>query len=260
MASLVRSAPYTLAIWWRHFLVWQRTIWSSLALQVVNPILFLFAYGFGLGAVIEEIDGLDYLSFVLPGMMAYSAMFTASFETSVGAYARFAYQKTWDAMLATPVTLIEVLLGEALWASGKALLSVAGVLLVGWVWGGIGWLLGALLGLLALGLAAFAFAAFGLAATAHARSWEFFNYFFTFWVTPNFMFSGVFFPIDRLPDAIEALAWVLPMTHLIQVIRPLSAGLPLDPALALLHVAYLAALAALTFWLAWRRLRARMFD
>ena len=109
-------------------------------------------------------------------------------------------------------------------------------------------------------LGGFAFATCGLAATAHAKSWEFFSYFFTFWVTPMFIFSGVFFGVDRFPDYIEPIAWILPMTHLIEVVRPLVAGQDLGLLAALGHIAYVAALAVIAFIVAYRRLQARLFD
>jgi lipooligosaccharide transport system permease protein len=220
-------AAHSLAVTRRQYLVWRKVLWSSLTTNVVNPILFLFAFGFGLGAVVHEMGGLGYLAFVVPGMMAYSAMFAASFETTIGSFARFDFQKTWDATLATPVTLLELLLGEAMWATCKAMLSALCVLVVGALWGGIG----------------FTFATCGLVATAHAKSWEFFSYFFTFWVTPMFVFSGVFFGVDRFPDYIEPVAWILPMTHLVEVVRPLVAGQELGLLPALGHIAYVAALA-----------------
>jgi lipooligosaccharide transport system permease protein len=187
-------------------------------------------------------------------------MFSASFETTIGSFARFNMQKTWDAVLATPVSLMELLLGEALWAACKALISASCVLVVGALWGGVGSLPGALLSLPLILLAGFSFAACGLAATAYAKSWEFFSYFFTFWVTPMFVFSGVFFGVDRFPDVVEPLAWILPMTHLIEVVRPLVAGQDLAPWQALGHVGYITALAVVAFALAYRRLRVRLFD
>jgi lipooligosaccharide transport system permease protein len=252
--------PYALAVWFRHFLVWQETLWSSAALQIVNPLLFLFAFGFGMGAVIDQMGGLSYLAFIVPGMMAYSAMFTISFESSISAYSRFTMQKTWGAMLATPLTLDEVLVGEAFWSVTKGMMSTAGVLLIGYLWGGIGSLPGALLSIPVILLGGFTFAACGLAATAHAKSWEFVSYFMTFWVTPNFMFSGVFFSVDRFPDYIEWLSWILPTAHLIAVIRPLVAAQPLEPLAVLVHLGYLAVLGSVMFFLARRRLQARLFD
>jgi lipooligosaccharide transport system permease protein len=253
-------AAHSLAVTRRQYLVWRKVIWASLSTNVFNPILFLFAFGFGLGAVVDQMAGLSYLAFIVPGMMAYSAMFAASFETTVGSFSRLDFQKTWDATLATPVRLLELLLGEAAWATAKAMLSALCVLVVGALWGGVGSLGGALLSLPLVALGGFAFATCGLAATAYARSWEFFSYFFTFWVTPMFVFSGVFFGVDRFPDYIQPIAWVLPMTHLIEVVRPLVAGQDLAPLPALGHIAYVATLAAAAFLAAYRRLKVRLFD
>jgi lipooligosaccharide transport system permease protein len=260
MTRVLELIPYGFAVWWRHFLVWQRTLLSSMTMQMVNPVLYLFAFGFGLGAVISDMGGLTYLAFVVPGMMAYSAMFTSSFEATISAYSRLTMQQTWGAILSTPVTLLELLLGEIGWCITKGLFSAFGVLLVGYFWGGVGSLAGALLSFLVLILACFTYAACGLAATAYAKHWEFVSYFMTFWVTPNFIFSGVFFSIDRFPNYIEALSWLLPTTHVISIIRPLTAGQPLHPGMTVLHLALLLALGVLMFFLAHRKLKERLFD
>ncbi len=251
---------YTGAVVLRNLLTWRQQMWPSLASNVGNPLLFLFAFGFGLGAFVGEMDGVDYLTFIVPGMMAYSAMFAASFETSIGAFARFSLQRSWDATLATPVRLVELLAGELIWAAIKAVFAGFCVLLVGTLWGGVPSLIGGLLALPVLALASLGFAAFGLCGTAHAKSWEFFSYFFTFWVTPMFIFSGTFFAVDRFPPAIETLAWLLPMTHLIAVIRPLTIGEPLALVPLAVHLIYPAALAITAFWLAHYRLSRRLFD
>ncbi len=251
---------YALAVWRRQSLVWRRLIWSSLATNIGEPLLFLFAFGYGLGAVIDRLGGLDYLAFVVPGMMAYTTMFAATFETTISAYARFQMQRTWDAILATPVSLTELLLGEVLWAATKGLVAATSVLAVGWLWGGIRDPVGAFLAMPVLAVGGACFAACGLAATAQAKSWEFFAYVFTFWVTPMFVFSGTFFEVTRFPGFIQAIAWVLPMTHLIAVVRPLTAGLSLEPLVAIGHLAYVAALAAVGFALARQRIGRRMFD
>jgi lipooligosaccharide transport system permease protein len=140
------------------------------------------------------------------------------------------------------------------------MVSAVCVLIIGAVWGGVGSLAGALISLPVLFIASCSFAACGLAATAHARSWEFFSYFFTFWITPMFIFSGVFFSVDRFPDYVEPVAWILPMTHVIELVRPLTAGRGLDLGPLLAHLGYLIALCVAGFVLAERRLRVRMFD
>ncbi len=260
MSVAPQSATYTAAVTWRQYLVWRKLIWSSLATNIANPILFLFAFGFGLGRFIDTIEGMTYLAFVVPGMIAYSAMFSASFETTIGSFSRYYMHRTWDATLATPVTLSELLFGEVVWAAVKSLLSALSVLVVGWIWGGIPSLGGALLALPVVFVASIGFACYGLVATAMARGYEFFSYFFTFWVTPMFVFSGVFFSIDRFPPGVQVIAWLLPMTHLIAVIRPLSAGLPLDLSWTLLHLGYPLALTVVAFAVAYHRIRRRMFD
>lgn len=251
---------YTGAVALRNLLTWRQQMWPSLVSNVGNPLLFLFAFGFGLGAFVGEMDGVDYLTFIVPGMMAYSAMFAASFETTIGAFARFSLQRSWDATLATPVCLVELLAGELIWAATKAVFAGLCVLLVGALWGGVPSLVGGLLALPVLALASLGFAAFGLCGTAHAKSWEFFSYFFTFWVTPMFIFSGTFFAVDRFPPAIETLAWLLPMTHLVAVIRPLAIGEPLALVPLAVHLVYPALLAITAFWLAHYRLSRRLFD
>ncbi len=254
------GSRYTLAVVWRHYLVWRNLIWSSLASNVINPILFLFAFGFGLGAFIDQMNGIEYLAFIVPGMMAYAAMFAASFETTIGAYSRFSMQHTWDAMLASPVTLFELLWGETLWAGMKALFSGLCVLIVGLWWGGVPELTGALLAIPIIFLGSLCFAACGLLATSYARGYEFFSYFFTFWITPMFVFCGVFFDIARFPDPVQAVAWALPMTHLIAVVRPTMTGSPIEWVWALVHVGYVIALTIFAITLAYRQMHKRMFD
>jgi lipooligosaccharide transport system permease protein len=248
------------AVWHRQYLVWRKLLWSALASNVCNPLLFLLAFGFGLGAVIAEQGGVSYLAFVVPGMMCYTTLFVASFETTVSAYARYSLQRTWDATLATPVTLTELLLGEAGWAASKALLSVVCVLLVGGIWGGVASWPGALLALPLLFLAGLGFAFQGLLATSLAKGFEFFSYFFTFWLTPMFVFSGVFFELERFPTPIREIAWLLPMPHLIALVRPLTTGQALELPASVGHLAYLAAFGLLPFALARHRLAARMLD
>ena len=251
---------FTLAVGRRQFMVWRRLWISSVVTNVLEPLIFLFAFGYGLGAVIDQIDDMDYLVFVVPGMMCYGAMFAASFETSIHAYARFQMQRTWDAILATPVSLGELLAGEAIWAALKGILSATCVLVIGTLWGGVPDLGMALLTYPILFLGGLCFACCGLAATGHAKSWEFFSYYFTFWVTPMFVFSGTFFEVDRFPWFVQAGAWLLPATHLIAVVRPLTASQPLDPVAAAGHLAYLAAMSAAAFALAHYRIGKRMFD
>jgi lipooligosaccharide transport system permease protein len=257
--SVIAVNRYSHAVWRRNALVWRRLMGPSLTTNVLDPLIFLFAFGYGLGAVIDQVGGMSYLHFVVPGMMGYAAMFAASFESTVSTYARFSLQRTWDAILATPVTLTELMLGEMSWSATKGVFASCCVIAVGAIWGGIGSVTGVLLALPVLALGAICFACCGLCVTAHAKTWDIFSYFFTFWVTPMFMFSGTFFEVGRFPWFVQGIAWVLPMTHIIAVVRPLTAGLALDPLAAAGHLAYVAALAVAAFALARRRFGARLF-
>ncbi|MCF8467591.1 MAG: ABC transporter permease [Sneathiella sp.] len=251
---------YILAVYDRQYRVFRKLIGSALVSNVANPILFLFAFGFGMGAFIDTMGGVSYLTFVVAGMVGYSAAFAASFETSIGAFTRYFLQKNWDAILSTPVTLAELLLGEVLWAAVKALFSAVCVLIVGWLWGGIPDIFGPLIALPIVFLGSICFACAGLAATSYAKGYEFFAYFFTFWVTPMFVFCGVFFEISRFPDAVQYMTWVFPMTHLVAAIRPLIAGTELDPIAILLHTGYIILFGVAAFAVAHRKLRQRLYD
>jgi len=250
---------FSFAVWRRNATVWRQLAGPSLTTNVLDPLIFLFAFGYGLGAVMGTVSGVDYLSFVVPGMMCYAAMFAASFESTISTYARFSMQHTWEAILATPVKLTELMLGEMSWAATKGVFSACCVIIVGGLWGGIGNLPGALLSIPVLALGAVCFSCCGLVATAHAKSWDIFAYFFTFWVTPSFMFSGTFFEVTRFPWFIQAFAWVLPTTHVIAVVRPLSAGLPVEPLEIAGHIAYIVALSVAAFSLARFRFGKRLY-
>lgn len=244
----------------RNFLVNYSTKWTTLANNLGNPVLFLFAFGYGLGAVIDEMGDVPYIAFVVPGMIAYATMFTASFEATIGAFSRFQFLRTWDAILATPVRLHQLLAAEVLWGALKGLFAGMCVLLVGICVGGIVtysyiWLL-----IPVCVLASACFMACGLVATAYARWYDSFSYFFTFWVSPMFMFCGVFFSVDRFPEWLQWVSFFLPMTPFINMIRPLTTGMPIDWMAFALNAFYLVALMVVAFYIAYRKIKKRMFD
>ena len=264
MNTLVMAIKAIYAVWRRHVMTYFKMIWPVMANNVANPLLYLFSFGFGLGAVIPVMTDtsgyeMPYLHYVLPGMMAYSVMFAASFETSVSAYARMTMQMNWNAILSTPVSLHELLLGELAWATTKAMLAAVSVMIAGYAFGGIpsGWF--GLTNLIVMLGGAFVFASFGLLSTSLAKGFEHFNYFFTFWVTPMFMFSGVFFPVERFPESVQYLTYIFPMTYVLDIARPISAGLPLDGVEVLKDVTVLVLMAVFAYSLAYRKIKQRLF-
>ena len=249
------------AIWWRNIKVWLAHFWPSMASSFVNPLLFLFAFGFGLGAVIDNMGNNTYLVYVLPGIVANAAFFNSSFEGSIAAFSRFHLQKTYSAILAAPVSLMEILIAEVLWAATKAILSAVAVLVVGLGVNGILHPSMILMVIPYVFICCLAFAAFALLIMSYAKGYEFFNYFFTFWVSPAFLFCGVFFEVDRFPEWVQYISWFIPMTHMIHVIRPmLVEPETLAASTVLLYTAYVMVFGLVSLLLAHRQLSKRLFD
>lgn len=243
-------------VWQRNFLVWKKLAMPSLLGNLADPMLYMLGLGYGLGGLLHQVDGVPYLHFLAAGTLCYSVMNSATFETLYSAFSRMHVQKTWDAILNTPLGLRDVLLGEWLWAASKSLLSGAAILLV--IWG---------LGLytdFALSLALFpvvvltglCFAGLGLAINAVSPNYDFFLYYFTLAITPMVLLGGVFYPPSALPGWLAAIAAWLPLTHAIELARPLLLGS--WPDAVALHVFALLAYGLAGFLLGLRLTRKRL--
>ena len=183
---------------------------------------------------------MPYLNFLAAGTLAYSVMNSATFETLYSAFSRMHVQKTWEAILNTPLTLKDVLLGELFWATSKSLLSAVAIMLVIWALGlydNFGMTLDLVLVALLTG---FCFAGMGLAINAVSPNYDFFLYYFTLAITPMILLGGVFYPPSALPAWLAGIAAWLPLTHAIELARPLVLGrVPADVVLhALALIAY----------------------
>ncbi len=243
------------AVWRRNARVWNKLAGPALLGNIGEPLLYLLALGFGLGVMVGEVSGQDYLSFLASGFVCASIMNTASFEGIYSAYTRMAVQETWGAMLHAPLEVEDIILGEAVWAASKATLSAALILLVAATLGAVhSWTALWLLPLALLG--GLCFAAMALVVTAVSRSYDFFMYYFTLLLTPMLLISGVFFPSDNLPEAVQWLAQALPLSHLIALARPLMAGA--TPEAITLHLALPGIYAVLSLGLATRLVRRRL--
>jgi lipooligosaccharide transport system permease protein len=225
-----------LPVWQRNFLVWRKLAFPSLLGNLADPLIYMLGLGYGLGRMLPHISGIDYMHFLVGGMIVASAMNAATFEALYSAFSRMHTQKTWDAILVTPLTLDDVLAGELFWAASKSFISGFSILLVISVLGFSSLPL-ALWVLPVIFLTGFAFAAIGLVVCALAPSYDFFMYYFTLFITPMLMISGVFFPAENLPNAIYQVASWLPLSHAVALVRPLMLGeFPGD---VFLHVAAL---------------------
>ena len=219
-----------LKVSYRAYRVWQRdrdiylNAWSTeLWPPFIEPILSIVALGMGLGYYVTDVDGLSFIQFIAPAFAATGAMYAAAFECSYASFVRMVYQKTFDAIMATPCTIEDVIGGEMLWGTTRALLSAVVVLLVISIFGLIQswWALAIPLVAILQGLM---FSSMSMVVTSLVPTFGGFNYYITLGITPMFLFSGVFFPLERLPENIRWLAWFSPLTHAVRPIRALALG------------------------------------
>jgi lipooligosaccharide transport system permease protein len=241
--------------WWpvfrRNLLVWRKLAVPSLVGNIAEPLIWLVAFGYGMGALVGQVrtvaGEVPYILFLASGSICMSAMNAASFEALYSAFSRMHVQRTWDGIMNAPVLLDDVVMAEMLWAGFKSIFTVTAMLIV----------------MLALGIshspkllvawpvllgAGLTFSCIALIFNALAKSYDFFTYYFTLFLTPMMFLSGVFFPREQLPPAIGLVAEWLPLTNAIDLVRPLFLDQwPADP---LRHVIVLAVYALVSFWVA----------
>jgi lipooligosaccharide transport system permease protein len=212
-----------LPIWRRNFLVWKKLAVASVLGNVAEPLITLIAFGYGLGSLLQNIDGVPYIAFLASGAVCMSIMMAASFEALYSAFSRMHVQRTWDALLNAPLALDDVVLAEMLWAATKAMFSGIAILLVMFLLGiGLHWQTVLVLPLLFL--AGMTFASLGLVVNALAKGYDFFTYYFTLFNTPMIFLSGIYYPIDRMPDWLQTVSGFLPLTAAVKLVRPLILG------------------------------------
>ena len=247
-----------MAVWRRNMLVWRKLLAASVLTNLADPLIMLFGLGYGLGALMPSIEGMSYIMFFAAGQLCTATMFTASFESMFSGFSRMHGQKTWDAILYAPLVIDDVVAGEIMWAASKAWLTGSTILGVVLVFGLAESPLLALLALPAAFLVGLAFSAVGLIMTVLARGWDFFSFYMTLVMTPMMMISGVFFPAERLPAPMLAVAQALPLYHGVELVRPLIAGRL--PEASALHVLVLLGYAAAGYFLAIRFARKRFAE
>ena len=248
-------APQLSARWWpvflRNLLVWRKLAIPSLVGNIAEPLMWLVAFGYGMGALVGQVNvggqAVPYILFLASGSICMSAMNAASFEALYSAFSRMHVQKTWDGIMNAPVSLDDVVLAEMLWAAFKAVFTVSAILCV----------------MLALGIShspkllvawpvllfvGVMFSSIALIFNALAKGYDFFTYYFTLVLTPMMFLSGVFFPREQLPPVVRAISDWLPLTNAVELVRPLFMGQ--WPAHPWRHGLVLAVTTAAAFWVA----------
>ena len=246
--------------WWpvflRNLLVWRKLAIPSLVGNIAEPLMWLVAFGYGMGALVGELSvtnaagesvKVPYILFLASGSICMSAMQAASFEALYSAFSRMHVQKTWDGIMNAPVSLDNIVLAEMLWAAFKSLFTVTAILavmlalqishspklLLAWPI------------LLGVGIT---FSCLALVFNALAKGYDFFTYYFTLFLTPMMFLSGVFFPLEQLPPMVRVIAQWLPLTNAVDLVRPLF--MDQWPTHAARHVGVLVVYAVVGFWVA----------
>ncbi len=241
--------------WWpvfrRNWLVWKKLAIPSLVGNIAEPLMWLVAFGYGMGALVGTVtvDGVQvpYILFLASGSICMSAMQAASFEALYSAFSRMHVQKTWDGIMNAPVTLDDIVLAEMLWAAFKSLFTVTAILGVMLALG-ISYSPKLLLAwpvLLGVGIT---FSCVALIFNALAKGYDFFTYYFTLFLTPMMFLSGIFFPLEQLPTIVQVISNGLPLTNAVALVRPLF--MDQWPAQWLRPLLVLVAYTVLGFWLA----------
>jgi len=231
---------------WRFIRVWQRNadvfmkLWHSEAPGfIIEPIFVLLTMGIGLGGYIGMVDGQKYIEFIVPGIIASYAMFSATFECTYGTFVRMDYQKTFEAIIATPLSIEDVIAGEIFWGATRSFLTGTAILAVAWAFQLIHTPWALLVPLLSI-LTGILFSSIAMFFTSLVPSINSFNYYFTLFITPMFYFSGVFFPLTSFPGIVQDLSWIVPLTPVVNLARSLVNGIfQFEQILALVLVVFL---------------------
>ena len=230
--SIPRLSYRVWRVWHRNFDVFTKTIKVNFLPSLLEPILYLLAFGFGLGGFIPNIQGQTYIAFIAPALVAISIMNGSFFECTFASFVRMYFQKTFDAIVATPVSVEEVVAGELLWGATRSTINTTIVLVVVAAFG----LVSGPLFLLVIPLAFFGglmFASMAMCFTSVAPNIDFFNFPSFLFLTPMFFLCGTFFPLTTLPTAAQGVAIaILPLTHVVNLTRGLISG-HLEPILGL---------------------------
>ncbi|CDX57626.1 Nod factor ABC transporter NodJ (permease protein) [Mesorhizobium plurifarium] len=257
MAAMPANAWNWVAVWRRNYLAWKKIALAAILGNLAEPMISLFALGFGLGIMIGRVEGTSYVAFLAAGMAAVSAMTSATYETIYSTFARMRGEHTWEAMLCTQLTLGDIVLGELAWAGTKSLLAGTAITLVAVTLGYAGWS-SILYSLPIIALTGLAFASLAMIVTALAPNYDFLVFYQTLVLTPMLFLSGAVFPVSQMPGAFQRVASFLPLAHSVDLIRSVMLGRPAES--LGLHIVTLCVYAVLPFFLSAALLRRRLMS
>ena len=246
-------------LWERNLLSYSHSWQMNILPNFFEPFFYLLAIGFGLGKFVETIGGVDYARYIAPGLAAVSAMYGASFDVTFNVFVKLHFDKLYDAVTVTPVSPQDVVVGELLWGMTRAMIYGLPFVVISGFFGLIHswWILLTPLAILAMG---FCFSIIGLTFTSYIPSIDLFSFYFTLFVTPMFLFSGIFFPISTLPGWAQPLAWFSPLFHSAALFRELFGVYGTDLLTATGHFLWLVGAGALLYPIAPNVFRHRLIN
>ncbi|MBD3334463.1 MAG: ABC transporter permease [Candidatus Eisenbacteria bacterium] len=241
-------------VWFRNLTWYRKTFVMNIVPNFFEPVLYLLGMGIGLGAYLgTRIHGVPYLEYIAPGLVAASAMNGASFHTTYNIFVALHYDKTYHGITATPVSIEDVALGEIFWAVTRSIIYGTAFFTITLVFGLVETPL-ALLVFPIIVLTGFLFGALGVLFTGIIKIIDLYSFYYTLFLTPLFLFSGIFFPLDALPEWAQSAAWLTPLFHCVEMMRAAYQG-SLSAEWGL-HLAYVLVVAAVFLVLGIRRFRA----
>jgi lipooligosaccharide transport system permease protein len=212
-----------LPVYRRNLLVWKKLAISSVLGNIADPLITLVAFGYGLGKLLPMVEGIPYIVYLAAGSICMSTMMAASFEALYSAFSRMHVQKTWESIMNAPVELDDVLTAEWLWAATKSMFSAIAILVVMLVIG-ISREPTLILVLPVAALVGLTFSALGLCFNAKANGYDSFSYYFTLVLTPLIFISGVYYPVENLPQWLQFISSILPLASAVDLVRPAVTG------------------------------------
>jgi len=255
----VRISPRFIRVWQRNLTVYRESWKVNFLPPLLEPLFYLLAFGIGFSGLIGSVHyagkNVSYVLFIAPALVAINIMYNAFFENTFGSFVRMYFQKTFDAMMATPLNVEEIVTGEIVWGATKSVIGTIIMLIVISFFGLISYPAGIFIVLVAF-LGGVAFGSVAMFFTGMVEKIELFNLPVFLFITPMFLFSGTFFPITALPLWAQYFALVLPLTHLVNLTRALSMGIFNAEALA--GILYLVIFSTIMFLLAVFKMRKRL--
>lgn len=225
LSALLPSPRGAYRVWRRNATIFGKRWITILVPNFVEPLLYLAALGLGLGAFIQEggIGGESYPQYIAPGLLAANAMFAASFESTFNTFVKLKVDRVYEAIVSTPVNVEDAICGEYLWAGTRAVMQGTVFLAVLTLLGLISSPWAILIPLVIL-LVGMMFSVMGTLFTSLIPTIDLYGYYFTLVITPLFLFSGIFFPVDGFPSPIPQIAWFTPLYHAVEACRALATG------------------------------------